>query len=96
MKIDRTIDDLGRITDTVAWDAEEIDALDKAHSIVSDRLKEKNIEQTIWEKKHTEFLFQGILRFDGIAALLHFAEAAELASRKRRTQYVGYCDVITL
>ena len=90
MKIERKIDELGRTTDAIRLEAEEEKALDLAHSIVAERSNAAGIVFDTADKEYHEWMFLGILRFEGVEALLTFARTAEIG-RPKRQRIRGYC-----
>lgn len=64
--------------------------MDEAHEIVSKRYAEMELEQTDWEKKMLEYTFQGIIRFEGVEAMLNYARTA-IISKGEKAATRGYC-----
>ena len=48
------------------------------------------LEQTNWEKKMLEYTFQGIIRFEGVEAMLNYARTAIISKGKKEAPR-GYC-----
>ena len=90
MKVERRIEDNGAITDIITLTPEENNAMDEAHEIVSKRYAEMELEQTDWEKKMLEYTFQGIIRFEGVEAMLNYARTA-IISKGEKAATRGYC-----
>lgn len=90
MTVERRIEDNGAITDIITLTPEENNAMDEAHEIVSKRYAEMELEQTDWEKKMLEYTFQGIIRFEGVEAMLNYARTA-IISKGEKAAPRGYC-----
>lgn len=90
MTVERRIEDNGAITDIITLTPEENNAMDEAHEIVSERYAEMELEQTDWEKKMLEYTFQGIIRFEGVEAMLNYARTA-IISKGEKAATRGYC-----
>lgn len=90
MTIKRKIEANGAITDTIKLTDEENHAIDNAHAIVAARYKELGLEQEAWEKEHLEYALLGILRYEGIAAMLHWAKTAIISSKASGIASRGY------
>lgn len=90
MTVERRIEDNGAITDIITLTPEENNAMDEAHEIVSKRYDEMELEQTDWEKKMLEYTFQGIIRFEGVEAMLNYARTA-IISKGEKAATRGYC-----
>lgn len=82
MNIERKVDELGRITDVIRLSEEENDAIDLAHSIIAERAALEGMPFTAADKEHHEYMFLGILRYEGIDALLNFARTAKFKKPK--------------
>lgn len=90
MTVERRIEDNGAITDIITLTPEENNAMDEAHEIVSKRYAEMELEQTDLEKKMLEYTFQGIIRFEGVEAMLNYARTA-IISKGEKAATRGYC-----
>lgn len=90
MTVERRIEYNGAITDIITLTPEENNAMDEAHEIVSKRYDEMELEQTDWEKKMLEYTFQGIIRFEGVEAMLNYARTA-IISKGEKAATRGYC-----
>lgn len=90
MTVERRIEENGGITDIITLTPEENSAMDEAHEIVSKRYAEMGLEQTDWEKRMLECVFQGIIRFEGVEALLNYARIAIISKGKKEVPR-GYC-----
>ena len=83
MTIERKVDELGRITDVIRLSEEENNAVNLAHSIIAERSATEGISFTTADKEHHGYMFLGILRYEGIDALLNFARTAEFKKPKK-------------
>lgn len=90
MTIKRKIDANGAITDTITLTDEENHALDNAHAIVAARYKELGLEQDAWEKEHLEYALLGLLRYEGIEAMLYWAKTAIIRKKAGSVACRGY------
>ena len=83
MTVERRIEENGAITDIITLTPEENNTIDEAHKIVSNRYSEMGLEQTNWEKKMLEYTFQGMIRFEGVEAMLNYARTAIISKGKK-------------
>lgn len=91
MKIERVVDEKGRVTDKIFLNEEENKAIDEAHSIVEERCKAQGAAFSREDKEFLEWNFLGILRFEGIEALLNFARTAKIQKTSKNSLRGGYC-----
>ncbi len=85
MTIERRIEENGAITDVITLTDEENKSLAHAHAIVEARYKELGLEQGLWEKEHLEYALRGLLRFEGVEAMLSWAKTAIIRKGKSST-----------
>ena len=90
MTVERRIEENGAIIDIITLTPKENNTIDEAHKIVSNRYSEMGLEQTNWEKKMLEYTFQGIIRFEGVEAMLNYARTAIISKGKKEAPR-GYC-----
>lgn len=90
MKIDCITDAQGRTTEKIHLTEEENKAVDMAHEIVAERGKQLGIAWTKEDVEHHEFMFLGILRYEGIEKLLNFARTAPVGRGKTKNKNRAY------
>lgn len=91
MTIERKTDAKGAVTEVIKLTAEENSAINDTHLIVEARYKELGLQQTDWEKEHLEYSLQGLLRYEGIDAMLNWARTAIIRKEKDSSTPRGDC-----
>ena len=77
-EVKKEIGKLGETYITVIFNDAEKEALTTAHEIVMKRFAEENLELLPDAVQKIDNIFQGMLRFEGIDALLEYAKTAKI------------------
>ena len=77
---------------SVKFNKEENEALTQAQEILRQRFAEEGLISSKYDERLIRASFEGVLRFEGIDALLNYARTAKI-SRQKKIIAKGYANV---